>query len=103
MAAAASSWRGLPAVMAGATRSGFASGKGSAARGTALDSRNEGLLDALQQIHQLPAFLGGKAGEGVLDRGFGDAPDPLVDPLGFRRQVNPLDASVVWLGAALDP
>ena len=64
---------------------------------------NQGFLDALQQRHQLPAFLRREAGEGVFDRRFGDAPDALVHPLGFRREIDALDAAVVALGPACHP
>ena len=48
----------------------------------------------LQQRHQLFAFLRGKVGEGGLDRCLGDAPDTLMHPLRFTRQIHAFDAAV---------
>ena len=64
---------------------------------------DQGLLHARQQPHQLRALLRREIGERVVDRRLGDAPDAPVHPLGFRREVDALDAPVAVLRAALDP
>ena len=52
---------------------------------------------------QLRAFLRGEIGERVVDGRLGDAPDAPVHALGFRREIDALDAPVAVLRAALDP
>src|SRR3982074_3399605 len=104
MAAGARSWRDASVVAARpAWRSFPAGNRRSAPFRLAFCRRNEGLLDALQQRHQLFAFLRGKIAKRGLDRCFGNGPDALVDPLGFRREIDPLDAPVVALRPTFNP
>ena len=60
-------------------------------------------FDAHQQLEELPSLLLRKIRERVVDGCFGDAPDALVHALGLGREVDPVDAPVAGLGAALDP
>ena len=64
---------------------------------------DEPRLDAAQQLEELAGLARRQLGQRVVDRRLGDAPDALVHALGLGGEVDPIDAPVAGLGAALDP
>src|SRR5204862_3645690 len=99
--AAMPSWR-HPSILALRTTAPAHACCAVAARAAGHD-RNEGLLDAREQPHELRALLRGEIREHILDRRLGDAPDAPVHALGFPCEMDALDAPIAAVRAALHP